>query len=99
MVTVEEIVDELRPPTRGDRPARLGGRLRAPGPGGSHPSYALGYSVRDNDYYQAWDAIGRDRAAFSRWLAEEVYAGLPAWGQAVWGMKPPGHGIGARSTS
>jgi glutaconate CoA-transferase subunit A len=29
----------------------------------------LGYSDRDNDYYQAWDAISRDRAAFSDWLA------------------------------
>jgi glutaconate CoA-transferase subunit A len=42
-------------------------------PGGSHPSYALGYSVRDNDYYLAWDAISRDRAAFTRWLEEHVY--------------------------
>ncbi len=45
----------------------------AAAPGGSHPSYALGYSARDNDYYQAWDAISRDRERFSRWLAEEVY--------------------------
>ena len=42
-------------------------------PGGAHPSYALGYSVRDNDYYLAWDAIGRDRDAFTRWLDEQVY--------------------------
>jgi glutaconate CoA-transferase subunit A len=46
-------------------------------PGGAHPSYALGYSVRDNDYYVAWDAIGRDRDAFARWLDEYVYA-IPA---------------------
>ena len=37
-------------------------------PGGAHPSYALGYSVRDNDYYVAWDAIARDRDTFTRWL-------------------------------
>jgi len=43
-------------------------------PGGAHPSYALGYSVRDNDYYLAWDAIGRDREVFSGWLDEHVYA-------------------------
>jgi glutaconate CoA-transferase subunit A len=74
VVTVEEVVDELSP-----RP----GAVVLPGwtvsyvahvPGGSHPSYALGYSVRDNDYYVAWDAIGRDRAAFTRWLDEQVYA-------------------------
>ena len=46
-------------------------------PGGAHPSYALGYSVRDNDYYVAWDAISRDRDAFTRWLNEHVYA-VPA---------------------
>jgi glutaconate CoA-transferase subunit A len=42
-------------------------------PGGSHPSYALGYSIRDNDSYVAWDAISRDRDAFGRWLDEHVY--------------------------
>jgi len=77
VVTVEEIVDELAP-----RP----GAIVLPGwtvsyvarvPGGSHPSYALGYSVRDNDYYVAWDAIGRDRAAFTRWLDDHVHA-VPA---------------------
>ncbi len=77
VVTVEEIVDQLDP-----RP----GAVVLPGwtvsyvaqvPGGAHPSYALGYSVRDNDYYVAWDAIGRDRDAFTRWLDERVYA-VPA---------------------
>jgi glutaconate CoA-transferase, subunit A len=73
VITVEEIVDELDP-----RP----GAIVLPGwtvsyvaqvAGGAHPSYALGYSIRDNDYYVAWDAIGRDRAAFTRWLEEEIY--------------------------
>jgi glutaconate CoA-transferase subunit A len=41
-------------------------------PGGAHPSYALGYSVRDNDFYVAWDAISRDRETFGRWLGEHV---------------------------
>ena len=77
VVTVEEIVDHLGP-----RP----GAVVLPGwtvsyvahaPGGAHPSYALGYSVRDNDYYVAWDAISRDRDAFARWLDEHVYA-VPA---------------------
>ena len=77
VVTVEEIVDHLDP-----RP----GAVVLPSwtvsyvahvPGGAHPSYALGYSVRDNDYYVAWDGIGRDRDAFRRWLDEHVYA-VPA---------------------
>ena len=40
--------------------------------GGAHPSYAQGYSVRDNEFYVAWDSISRDRAVFLRWLDENV---------------------------
>ena len=77
VVTVEEIVDELEP-----RP----GAVVLPGwtvsfvaqaPGGAHPSYALGYSARDNDYYVAWDAIARERGTFTKWLEEQVYV-VPA---------------------
>src|SRR5215471_1888160 len=45
----------------------------AQAPGGAHPSYALGYSQRDNDYYVAWDAISRDRERFVRWLKTDVF--------------------------
>ena len=45
----------------------------APVPGGAHPSYAQGYYDRDNDYYQAWDAISRDRDTFTAWLDEHVF--------------------------
>jgi glutaconate CoA-transferase subunit A len=83
VVTVEEVVDELDP-----RP----GAVVLPGwtvtfvaraPGGAHPSYALGYSARDNDYYVAWDAIARDRDVFTRWLDEQVYAMPVSTGPAV----------------
>ena len=63
-----------RPATRGGRAAVLGGELRGRGPGRRYPSYALGYSVRDNDFYVAWDAISRDRETFTAWLDEHVYA-------------------------
>ncbi|SCL33761.1 glutaconate CoA-transferase subunit A [Micromonospora rhizosphaerae] len=72
LVTVEEVVDELEP---------VPGQVVLPGwavtavaevPGGSHPSYAQGYSVRDNDFYVAWDAISRDRDTFRDWLAQHV---------------------------
>ncbi|WP_049569700.1 CoA transferase subunit A [Streptomyces sp. SBT349] len=68
LVTVEEVVEELTP-----RP----GAVVLPSwavdavavvPGGAHPSYAAGYSVRDNDSYRAWDAVARDRATFTAWL-------------------------------
>jgi glutaconate CoA-transferase subunit A len=74
IVTVEEIVAELTPQP---------GAIVLPGwtvgyvalvPGGAHPSYALGYSSRDNGYYVAWTAISRDRARFRQWLATEVLA-------------------------
>ena len=42
-------------------------------PGGAAPSYAAGYSVRDNDAYQRWDAVSRDRAAFQQWLRDTVH--------------------------
>ena len=68
LVTVEEIVDELEP---------LPGAMVLPTwavtavaevPGGAHPSYAQGYSDRDNKYYREWDEISRDRDRFARWL-------------------------------
>src|SRR6516165_6801309 len=72
VVTVEEIVDELGPrPGAVVLPAWTVSFV-ALAPGGAHPSYAMGYSVRDNDYYVAWDAIARDRDAFTRWLDEQV---------------------------
>jgi glutaconate CoA-transferase, subunit A len=79
VVTVEEIVGELDPrPGAVVLPAWTVTYV-AKAPGGAHPSYALGYSVRDNDCYVAWDAIARDRDAFTRWLDEQIYA-MPAVG-------------------
>ena len=79
VVTVEEIVPELD-----DRPGAVvlpawAVSYVAHVPGGAHPSYALGYSVRDNEFYQAWDAISRDREKFGRWLRAEVFGG-EGWG-------------------
>ncbi|MFG1847433.1 CoA transferase subunit A [Micromonospora carbonacea] len=74
LVTVEELVDELTP---------VPGQVVLPGwavtavarvPGGAHPSYTQGYSVRDNDFYRDWDAISRDRDTFRAWIARHVLA-------------------------
>ncbi len=82
IATVEEIVDELDP-----RPGAVvlpswSVTHVALAPGGAHPSYALDYSVRDNDFYVAWDAISRDRASFLAWMDEHVFgtasAAVPA---------------------
>ncbi len=75
LVTVEEVVDELTPaPDQVILPTWAVTAV-AEVPGGAHPSYAMGYSVRDNDFYVAWDAISRDRATFVEWMQDNVVAG------------------------
>lgn len=70
LVTVEEVVDTLDP-VAGQviLPSRVVDAVSVV-PGGAAPSYAHGYYERDNAAYQAWDAIGRDREAFTAWLDE-----------------------------
>jgi glutaconate CoA-transferase subunit A len=72
LVTVEEVVDELEP-----RP----GAIVLPSwvvttvaevPGGAHPSYAAGYTTRDNAFYSDWDPISRDRDTFTAWMQQHV---------------------------
>ena len=72
IVTVEEIVDELD-----ERP----GAVVLPSwvvdavcevPGGAHPSFAMGYSERDNAFYRAWDEISRDRDTFTEWVDRHI---------------------------
>ncbi len=72
IVTVEEIVDELVPrPYCVVLPARVVNAV-ALVPGGAHPSYADGYSRRDNSFYKKWDEIARDREVFSSWMSRHV---------------------------
>ncbi len=77
-MTVERIVDELAP-----RP----GGVVIPGwvidavvevPGGSYPSYSLGLTSRDNDFYRFWDKLSRDREQFTEWMQEHVLNGAGA---------------------
>jgi glutaconate CoA-transferase subunit A len=72
LVTVEEVVDEFDP-----RP----GAIVLPSwvvtavavvPDGALPSYAAGYTTRDNAFYAAWDGISRDRDTFLRWMHHHV---------------------------
>ena len=69
IVTVEEIVDELslQGPNHVVLPTWVIDAV-ALVPRGSHPSYSMGYSTRDNAFYKEWDAISRDREVFSRWM-------------------------------
>jgi glutaconate CoA-transferase subunit A len=78
IVTVEEVVDELD-----QRP----GAIVLPhwtvdavcvAPRGAQPSYAHGYYDRDNEFYERWDAISRDRDTFARWIDEHVLSAVAA---------------------
>ena len=80
VVSVEEVVDSLDPRPNAVVLPSWTVTYVAHVPNGAHPSYAQDYSVRDNDYYVAWDDIARDREMFGRWLEENVLAtaGSPA---------------------
>jgi glutaconate CoA-transferase subunit A len=75
LITVEEIVDVLEPRAAAVVLPTWAVTAVSLVPGGAHPSYAHGYSVRDNDFYVAWDAISRDRDTFTAWMRAHV---LPA---------------------
>jgi len=73
IVTVEEIVDDLRAsgPNAGVLPAWTIAAIVV-APDGARPSYAHGYYRRDNAFYTAWDEIAADRARFQTWMQEHV---------------------------
>ncbi len=78
LVTVEEVVDALAPRPGGVVLPSWVLTAVACVPGGAHPSYAAGYSTRDNAFYQAWDGISRDRDHFRRWMDDHVIAAVSA---------------------
>lgn len=72
VVTVEELVGRLTPtPGAVTLPAAVVTAV-CEVPGGAYPSYAHGYSRRDNAFYLAWDAISRDRQRFAAWIDRHV---------------------------
>jgi glutaconate CoA-transferase subunit A len=73
VVTVEEIVDELKPPSPNSvvLPHWTVTSV-AESPRGAWPSYAHGYYERDNSFYLAWDEISRDRDSFQNWMQKNV---------------------------
>ncbi|MBP2296473.1 CoA transferase subunit A [Azospirillum rugosum] len=72
IVTVEEVVDELDAPPNACVLPRWAVAAVCHVPGGAYPSYAQGYSERDNRFYQAWDAISRSRETFTAWIDRHV---------------------------
>ncbi|PWV55235.1 CoA transferase subunit A [Nocardiopsis sp. L17-MgMaSL7] len=77
LATVEEVVETLDPvPGQVILPGRVVDAVSVV-PGGAAPSYAHGYYERDNAAYRAWDAVGRDREAFTAWLADLTAGSQP----------------------
>ncbi len=72
VVTVEELVDELPPAMNGIVLPHWVVSAVVHCPGGAYPSYAQGHYARDNAFYQRWDAIARERGAFSAWMQRHV---------------------------
>jgi glutaconate CoA-transferase, subunit A len=73
IVTVEEVVEGLVP--QGSNFVVLPSwtvTAVALVPHGCHPSYALGYSTRDNRFYVEWDEISRDRSTFDEWIERHI---------------------------
>lgn len=73
VVTVEEVVDDLDPPSFNST-VLPGWTLDAIAevPRGAWPSYAQGYYGRDNAAYQEWDEVARDRDRFQAWIDQHV---------------------------
>ncbi|AWB08411.1 3-oxoadipate--succinyl-CoA transferase subunit A (plasmid) [Azospirillum humicireducens] len=72
IVTVEEIVDDLEAPTNACVLPTWAVSAVCHVPGGAYPSYAQGYSERDNSFYKAWDPIARSRETFQAWMQRHV---------------------------
>jgi glutaconate CoA-transferase subunit A len=72
LVTVERIVDELELQPGGIVIPEWVITAVAEAPGGSRPSYSLGITDRDNDFYRFWDKMSRDRDQFVEWMNENV---------------------------
>jgi glutaconate CoA-transferase subunit A len=72
LITVERIVDELELKPGGIVIPEWVITAVAEAPGGSRPSYSLGITDRDNDFYKFWDKMSRDRDQFAEWMKENV---------------------------
>ncbi|MGH2862548.1 MAG: CoA transferase subunit A [Solirubrobacteraceae bacterium] len=77
VVTVERIVEQLKPRPGGVVIPAWVIDYVAEAPAGSQPSYALGVTHRDNDFYREWDVISRDREQFQAWMHDRGLNPVP----------------------
>lgn len=72
IVLVEEVVDRFEPKVNAQvLPAWVVDTVVV-APGAAHPSYADGYSQRDNAFYAGWEPISRDPEKFAEWMLRNV---------------------------
>jgi glutaconate CoA-transferase, subunit A len=76
LVVVEEVVDDLAPPSPNSHviPGWAVDAISVAA-GGASPSYVQGYYERDNRFYTEWDRISRDRETFTAWIDDHVMNG------------------------
>ena len=73
IVTVEEIVDDLKAwPNACILPSWVVTAVCCV-PHGAAPSYAQDYYHRDNVFYREWDAIARSRDSFNAWIGRHIF--------------------------
>jgi glutaconate CoA-transferase subunit A len=72
IVTVEEIVGNLKFPINACVLPHWVVDYVCEVPGGAHPSYAHGYYDRDNAFCKQWDSISKDRELFAAWMKRHV---------------------------
>jgi glutaconate CoA-transferase subunit A len=75
IVTVEELVEDLRAPPNATILPSWAVTAVAVAPRGAAPSYVHGYYGRDNRFYREWDAISREREGFLAWMEANVLSG------------------------
>jgi glutaconate CoA-transferase subunit A len=74
IATVEEIVAPETIRQRPDRTVLPGFRVAAVShvPFGAYPAYVEGWYGRDDQAYEAWDALARDPAALDDWIERKI---------------------------
>lgn len=74
IVTVEELVDDLRAAPNAVVVPGWAIDAVAVARRGAAPSYVQGYYGRNNRFYQEWEEISRERETFLRWMEMNVLA-------------------------
>jgi glutaconate CoA-transferase subunit A len=72
LVTVEAVVDTFVPRAGEVILPRWAIDTIAVVPNGAHPSYASGYSNRDDQFYRDWHSVSRDRDGFRAWMTDRL---------------------------